>query len=172
METSDEQRGASIAEELESRFTRVLADQGYDLIDVTFRREQRGWVLRFTVDRIGGGLTVDEGVKLSRELSAAIDADPRLDHMLSGPYHLEVSSPGIFRTLRRPRDFERAWHKRIRVQWEDPASGKGVTSVGELERYGDGSLVLKTEDGQVLDIPESAIRQARLEPVLPFGGKK
>lgn len=171
--TSSSPKGAQtssrIEDELDERFTPLLAERGYDLYEVTYRRERRGWILRFTVDRHGGNLTIEEGVKLSRELSAAIDADPRLDHLLSGPYHLEVSSPGIFRTLSRARDFERSWGKRIKVIWKEPSEGRVMETVGKLAGYGEGKLTLRTEADQLLEIDHGSIQSVRLEPELPFG---
>lgn len=159
-----------IEEELESRIGPFLEDRGYDLVEVTYRRERRGWVLRFTADRIGGGLTVDEGVRLSRELGALIESDPHLDRLLAGPYHLEVSSPGIFRELKRSKDFERAWGKRVRVHWEDE-SGEAREAQGTVAAFGDGALRLEV-DGEVLDIEEDRLLKVRLDPELPFGKRK
>lgn len=170
-ESLDGRSPARIEAELEERFTPFLLERGFDLFEVTFRRERRGMVLRFTVDRVGGGLTVNEGVKLSRDLSAAIDADPRLDQLLSGPYNLEVSSPGIFRPLKRAKDFERSWGKRIKVWWEEPGEGRILESVGYLAGYGEGKLTL-TIDGKELVIAAAAVQNARLEPELMFDKNK
>ncbi len=155
--------------ELDDRFGSYLAERGFDLVEVTYRTEHRGKVLRFTVDRVGGGLTVDEGVKLTREIGALIEADSRLDSLLPGPYNLEVSSPGIFRTLSRPRDFERAWGKRIKLRWR-PGDGAAEEVIGVLKAYGDGKVVLEA-DGETIEVDTSSVIKARLEPELPFGRK-
>jgi ribosome maturation factor RimP len=74
-----------------------LVDQaGVSLYDL----EHSGGVLRVTVDREGG---VDIGVigRLTRQISHLLDEeDP-----LPGHYTLEVSSPGLERTLRTPEHF-------------------------------------------------------------------
>lgn len=158
---------ARVAEELDARLAPLLEERGFDLVELTYRRERRGWVLRVTVDKVGGGFTVDDAVGLSRELGALIDADPRLDALLVGPYHLEVSSPGIFRELKRPRDFERAWGKRVRVRYVD-ATGRPLEVRGRVRAYGDGALVLATDDGELM-IDEPTLVQVRLDPELKFG---
>lgn len=74
----------------------LVADAGASLYDL----EYAGGVLRVTVEREGG---VDLGLiaQLTREISRALDeADP-----IAGQYTLEVSSPGLERTLRRPEHF-------------------------------------------------------------------
>lgn len=157
-----------IEQELEARFVPLVEERGFELVETTYRREQRGWVLRFTVERVGGGLTVDEGVRLSREFGALIEADPHLDRLLAGPYHLEVSSPGIFRELKRPRDFERAWGKRVRVQWT-ATDGRSREAVGRLDAYGDGVLRLQdASPDEETEIGIDSLQKVRLDPELPF----
>lgn len=155
-----------VEDELLARLGPALEERGLELVEITWRRERQGWVLRFTVDRVGGGFRVEDGVRLSRDLSSLIEADPHLDRLLVGPYHLEVSSPGIFRELKRPRDFERAWGKRVFVRW---AEGPNVVreASGRLDGYGDGRLRLAVND-QTIEIDIEALRLARLDPELPF----
>lgn len=74
----------------------LLEDLGVDLWDL----ELAGGVLRVTVDR-PGGVGIDDIARLTRALSHALDdADP-----VAGSYTLEVSSPGLERTLRTPEHF-------------------------------------------------------------------
>ena len=155
-----------VEDELLARFEPMLTERGLELVEITYRREQRGWVLRFTVDRVGGGFRVEDGVRLSRELGSTIEADPHLDRLLVGPYYLEVSSPGIFRELKRPRDFERAWGKRVLVRWA-PEPGTSREASGILDGYGDGQLRLTVEN-ETLEIDLAGVSLVRLDPELPF----
>lgn len=69
---------------------------GASLYDV----EHAGGVLRITVQR-DGGVDIDVIGKLTRQISHLLDEeDP-----LPGQYTLEVSSPGLERTLRTPEHF-------------------------------------------------------------------
>ncbi len=69
---------------------------GASLYDV----EHTGGVLRITVQR-DGGVDIDVIGKLTRQISHLLDEeDP-----LPGQYTLEVSSPGLERTLRTPEHF-------------------------------------------------------------------
>lgn len=66
--------------------------------------ELAGGILRITVDRRVGGVGIDLIGRLTRDISHLLDeADP-----IPGQYTLEVSSPGLERTLRRPEHFSRA----------------------------------------------------------------
>lgn len=88
----------SVPERVRAVITPVVASRDLELFDL----EQAGPVLRITVDRPGG---VDIGTiaEVTRAVSRALDEhDP-----IAGGYTLEVSSPGLERTLRTPRHW--AW---------------------------------------------------------------
>jgi ribosome maturation factor RimP len=72
-------------------------------------------------------------------MSAALD---RVDPFPGGRYTLEVSSPGVERPLRRPRDFARAVGETVTVR---------TRSGGEGERRFTGRLTSADEEGFVLD---------------------
>jgi len=78
----------------------VVAAVNAELYDL----ELAGGVLRITVDRPIEGVGIDLIGRLTRDISHILDeADP-----IPGQYTLEVSSPGLERTLRRPEHFARA----------------------------------------------------------------
>ena len=87
-----------MAEELFALLAPVLADSALELIDV----EVRSGVVLVTVDR-EGGVDLDALTQANRAVSTLLDEhDP-----LPGHYTLEVSSPGVERTLRTPGHFAR-----------------------------------------------------------------
>src|SRR5919199_4118262 len=75
-----------------------LATSGLELVDV----EHTGKLLRVTVDR-PGGVDLDAISDATRLVSDALD---RTD-VVPGRYVLEVSSPGVERSLRTPEHFRR-----------------------------------------------------------------
>lgn len=78
-----------------------MRSEGLILVELIWRREPVGRVLRLIVDRPEGGVTLDECALVSRQASHLLDVeDP-----IAEPYHLEVSSPGLTRRLKTPRDF-------------------------------------------------------------------
>src|ERR1700744_6301678 len=76
----------------------LLEAAGLDPWDV----EISGDALRFLVDR-PGGVDMDALTAASHALSPMLD--DREDLVPAGRYQLEVSSPGIERTLRRPEQY-------------------------------------------------------------------
>jgi ribosome maturation factor RimP len=89
----------------------VIEGAGLELVDVTFGRQGGRGILRIVVDR-EGGVDLDTIARLSEKVSRRLD----LEGFEPGPYALELSSPGVERPLRRPRDFRRALGERVRVR--------------------------------------------------------
>ncbi len=90
----------------------VVSAHGAELCDFELKNEN-GWVLRVYVERRGAMVdklsTKDAAVDLelcsniARDLSPALDVSDPIPHR----YSLEVGSPGVERTLRRPEEFVR-----------------------------------------------------------------
>lgn len=99
-----------IAQQIHGLIEPVLTDLGFELVEVQFRREQHGQVLRIVIFS-EAGIGVDDCAKVSREVSRILDVEDRIDQA----YSLEVSSPGLDRPLESARDFARyrGWQVRI-----------------------------------------------------------
>jgi len=136
---------------------------GYDMeiVDIDYRREGRGHVLRFYLDRPDGGVTIDELTTMSRRLGDAIE----VAELIPGHYTLEVSSPGINRRLRQPEHFRRYIGKRVRVRLVEPSDGRRGF-LGILQEVRDEGVVLATADGERAIAFES-IAQANYEHEFP-----
>jgi ribosome maturation factor RimP len=121
----------------------LLEDQGLELVDV----EQSASVLRVTVDRTeGGGIDLDTVARASELVSAALDrVDP-----IPGRYTLEVSSPGVERSLRTPTHFRRCLGETVAVKTRPGTDGErrlegtleaadeqGITVAGRTLAYAD-----------------------------------
>lgn len=107
-----------------------------EIVDIDYRREGRGNVLRFYLDRAEGGVTIDELTTMSRRLGDVIE----VHDLVPGRYTLEVSSPGINRRLRQPDHFRRYIGKRVRVRTLEPSDGRR-TFVGVLRDVRAGGIV-------------------------------
>ncbi|MGH7819636.1 MAG: ribosome maturation factor RimP [Candidatus Binatia bacterium] len=121
----------------------ILAERGLDLVDLEFRREAHGQVLRLLVDR-EGGIDLDSLSHVSRELSAHLD----VADVVEGTYTLEVSSPGINRPLRKPEHFVRYLGKKVRVRTLEPLDGQR-NFVGGLRTVTAGGITLEAAGGEV-----------------------
>lgn len=153
-------RAAPAAEELVLAQARPLADtlceaEGLELVELQYRRERGGRILRLFIDK-PGGVTLEDCAAVSRELGDLLDVHlPGL-----GPYHLEVSSPGPNRPLARAEDFERFQGRRARVRVRGTLDGQKNFS-GVLEGLAGRAVRLKTARGTVA-IPIDAISKAHL----------
>ena len=97
----------------------LCESRGLELVHVEYQRESGGRILRLYIDRTGG-VTLDDCVELSRQLSDLLDV--YLDAV--GPYSLEVTSPGLDRPLAKKTDFERFKGNRARIKTARPYAGR------------------------------------------------
>ena len=121
----------------------LVTHEGLEIVDVEFRRESRGTVLRLYLDRCGGGgVSLDDLTRVSRQLGDVLD----VHNAVPGSYNLEVSSPGINRRLRRPDHFQRYLGKKVRVRTAGPLQGRR-SFMGVLEAVNAEGIVVETADG-------------------------
>jgi ribosome maturation factor RimP len=132
----------------------AVESTGLELVEVTFRREGGRRILRVTVDR-DGGVDLDVIAQASERVSRRLD----LEDFASGPYELEVSSPGVERPLRRVRDFERQVGEKVKVKSAEPIEGSR-THTGTLSATDGDTITVATEAGE-RRIPLDRIASAR-----------
>jgi ribosome maturation factor RimP len=122
----------------------LVTHEDLEIVDVEFRRETRGMVLRLYLDRRGGvgGVSLDDLTRVSRQLGDVLD----VHNAIPGSYNLEVSSPGINRRLRRPDHFQRYLGKKVRVRTAGPLDGRRAF-VGVLEAVNSDGIVMGTTEG-------------------------
>jgi ribosome maturation factor RimP len=169
----------------------IVRAHGAELVDLEFKPDRGGWVLRLYVEKEGalaGRLsTRDAAVDLelcagiSRDLSPALDVADLIAHA----YHLEVGSPGVERPLRREGDFDRFAGEKIKIKLHRDAAPTTAPSVppdgtvaaasegrpirvviGTLKGMVDGKVRVE-EGGRTHDVPLASIESARL--VFEFG---
>ena len=113
----------------------VISAAGFELESVRLGRAGRRGLLRVVVDG-EHGVSTDDIAAVSRAVAKQIDAS---DVMGSGPYTLEVSSPGVDRPLTEPRHWRRAAGRLVRVPVAgDPLEGRVLTA-------GDTGVVLEID---------------------------
>ncbi|RGS74503.1 MULTISPECIES: ribosome maturation factor RimP [unclassified Mitsuokella] len=97
----------------------LLAGQDViELVDVEYVKEH-DWYLRVYIDK-PGGIDIEDCQDLSEKLEAELDKR----NVIADSYILEVSSPGIDRVLRKPRDFVREEGKAVDITLFAPRDGK------------------------------------------------
>jgi len=129
--------------EAETLIRPVIEGSGLELVDVAFRRESGRRVLRVVVDR-EGGVDVDTIAELAEKVSRRLD----VEGFAPGPYALEVSSPGIERPLKLPRDFARRVGDNVKVKTTTPIEGR-TNITGELVSADDDGIAVAAAGGEL-----------------------
>ena len=132
----------------------IAQAQGVTLWDVRFVKEGSEHYLRLTLDK-EGGVGIADCEAFSRAVDPVLDeADP-----IRESYFLEVSSPGLGRSLTREEHFAAMMGRQVRVHTIRPVEGER-DFVGALAAY-DGGVTLETEDG-VRRLEKSEIASVKL----------
>jgi len=129
--------------DIEALVRPVVESSGLELVEAAFHRDGGRRVLRVTVDR-EGGVDLDAISEASERLSRRLDLE---DAVPGGRYTLEVSSPGIERPLRAPRDYERRVGEKLKVKTAEPMEGSR-THAGRLVAADAEGIVVATGQGE------------------------
>jgi len=142
---------------VERLVTPILTDLHLELYDLEFR----GGTLRITVDTPSGD--DKKGVDLETIALATRLISRELDHEdpVPGHYTLEVSSPGLERTLRTPAHFTRSLGATVAVRLRDIEEGGERRIHGTLEAADDSSITVRTEQGDERSVPYTHIDRAK-----------
>ena len=133
---------------------KVIAEGNLSLVDVEFVKE-REWYLRIFIDK-PGGIDLEDCQFVSHGISDWLDEiDP-----ISAAYHLEVSSPGLDRPLKKEADLERNIGNIIVATFFGPWEGK-KNWIGSLDRFDKETLFMKIDE-EVFELPRRQIAQIRL----------
>ncbi len=134
----------------------VLEELGLELVEMQFRREQNGWVLRLIIDK-QDGVGLDDCATASREISQLLDIEDFIDQA----YKLEVSSPGLDRPLKSMADFQRYIGRKARIKTIESIAGEHVF-IGKIQQTEGETIILEVGRKEVT-IPFSQVSKARLE---------
>ncbi|HEB68842.1 MAG TPA: ribosome maturation factor RimP [Desulfobulbus sp.] len=148
-------QAVNIIEHVEGFIAPLLAEMNIELVEIQFRREGHGWVLRLFIDR-QGGVTLEDCTAVSREVSRYLEVEDPIEQA----YHLEVSSPGLERPLKKKDDFIRFAGRRARIKMLEKIGDQRVF-IGTLKGVEQEDVVL-TIDGQPHHFPLAGISRARL----------
>lgn len=152
---------AVVAEKVEGLLREPMGALGFQLLDVQYRFEGR-WVLRLLIDK-PGGIGIDDCSAVSELAGRILD----IEDPVPSPFSLEVSSPGIFRPLKRLEDYRQCIGKLARFSLVPEATENGKKRIvrGTITEVRDTALLVECE-GKSLELPMEGIRSARLDPDL------
>ncbi|GAB2756404.1 ribosome maturation factor RimP [Salinifilum aidingensis] len=125
----------AVTAQLEPVVAEAVAAMGFDLEELDVQPAGRRKLVKVVVDA-DGGVGTDAISEVSRAVSKVLDG---YEHVLTGSYTLEVTSPGVDRPLTRARHWRRARYRLVSITL---TSGESFTArVGEADDEGVSVLV-------------------------------
>lgn len=143
-----------IEQTVEKLVLNCIEDSGLELVDVEYVRE-RDWFLRIYIDK-PGGIGVEDCQWLSQRVGDKLDETD----FIRDSYYLEVSSPGLDRPLKKPKDFIRHIGEKVELHAFAPINGQKVI-VGKLLGLVENTIAIEVE-GIEVGIPKDKISLVRL----------
>ncbi len=152
---------SDIAERVEALLAEPIRSAGCRLLEVQYH-EGRGSVLRLLVDR-EPAISLDDLSAISELAGRILDVE---DPILQA-YSLEVSSPGVFRSLKERKHFEQSIGKvaRLTLAPEVLPERKRRTVRGVVLAIAADAVTVQVGEEAVC-VPLDGIRAARLDPDL------
>ena len=122
----------------EDLLTPIAEANGVKIYDVEYVKEGSDYYLRAYIDK-EGGVNIDDCEAVSRALSDVLDKED----FISDPYILEVSSPGLGRTLKKDRHLEYSLGEEVELKLYKPLNGTKDFE-GTLKSYDKDNITLIT----------------------------
>jgi ribosome maturation factor RimP len=122
---------------------RVASSSGLEVVEIEFLGGGKARMLRVFLDKASAGtdplagVTHEDCANFSREFGTILD----VEDVMPGSYTLEVSSPGLDRTLIKAADFTRFVGSRLKLTTRQPVDNNRHFE-GRLESFKDGRLTL------------------------------
>ena len=136
----------------------TLPGMGYELVDVELTAQG---ILRVFIDK-EGGITVEDCATVSNHLSRVFMVED-VDYK-----HLESSSPGLDRPLKKAADFVRFTGSMVKLKTRLPVDGQ-KNFIGRIESFDDAAqTIVLAFDGKTAQIELSNVDKARIKPEFKF----
>ena len=134
----------------------IIEKNGFELVDVEYVKEGSDWYLRAYIDK-PEGVNIIDCENVSRALSEEMD---KVD-FIADAYILEVSSPGLGRTLKKEKHFMKSMGLEVEVRTYKPID-KCKEFVGILVNYENGDVTIEMEEGVTRTFAKADVALVRL----------
>ncbi|NOZ62490.1 MAG: ribosome maturation factor RimP [Calditrichaeota bacterium] len=136
----------------------VIESNNAELVDLELKGRRGNQILRVFVDT-DDGITLRHCEKISRDLSDFFDQKD----LISGRYRLEVSSPGLDRPLKTPRDFRRNLNRKVRIDFVN-RDGENLRLEGKIKLAEEKMIFIEAENRDIA-VPLDQIKLAKILPL-------
>jgi len=148
----------SVTQLVEDLILDFVEAQGMELVDVEFVKEGQHRYLRVFIDKEEDKISLDDCKVVSTFLNEKMDElDPIKEN-----YFLEISSPGLERPLKKPRDYEKNQGKVVQAKLFSPIDGRKIID-GILIGLEDNKVSIDIGD-EVIVVPKDKI--SLIKPVV------
>lgn len=142
----------NIESKVENLLKNIIENLGYELYDVLYEKEGKDYYLRIIIDK-PSGIDINDCEKVNNEINDILDEADYIKEQ----YFLEVSSPGIERTLRKEKHFLSQIGNEISIKLFKPIN-KQKELIGILEEYNEKELTIKTDESTIkIDLKDIAL---------------
>lgn len=141
-----------------SYFTEILTPLNYEVVEVEYKKDSIGNLLCFYIDRMDDDIiSVEDCEYVSKIISDKLDeVDP-----ISDSYYLEVSSPGLEREFRFPKDYRRNLQQKVCVKLYGAIENKKEWT-GILKDFDEQQIVLLINNKKEIIIERDKIASIKL----------
>ncbi|MFQ5455673.1 MAG: ribosome maturation factor RimP [Nitrospirota bacterium] len=148
---------ADVIANIESIIKPIIDSLGLELIEIDYRGDRKKGIVRVYIDK-ENGVNIDECAKASRLISQGLDVGDHIYHS----YVLEVSSPGLDRSLKKPFEYIKYKGRKVKIRTCTPVNNQNFFSgiIGELKNK---RVELIIEKGENVYIALEDISVAKLE---------
>jgi ribosome maturation factor RimP len=134
-----------------------LATQlNYELYDIEYVKEGSDYILRIYIDK-PGGVNIIDCEQFSRAIAACLDED----EFIKDTYLLEVSSPGLGRTLKKEKHLQKSLGSLVDVKCYKPDDNGQKTYSGTLQNF-DSETITLLDGEQTRILPRTNIAKIQL----------
>ena len=124
----------------EALLTPIAEENGVSIYDVEYVKEGRDWYLRAYIDKENGG-DINDCEAVSRAFSDVLDKED----FVEDAYIMEVSSPGLGRTLKKDKHLEKSLGQEVELKTYKPID-KCKEFVGILKSYDKDTVTIAMEE--------------------------
>lgn len=146
-------------ERLHTLIQPILKELDLELVEIVLKKESSQRILDIVIDR-DNNINLDECAAASRKISLILD----VEDLFPFEYFLEVGSPGIFRELKKEKDFHHYLNHRVKAIYHSSFKGK-KQFVGILRRYECSEVTIEGKK-QTLTIEFEHLKKIHLFPDL------
>lgn len=142
----------NIEAKVEKLLEEIIIRLGYSLYDVIYAKEGKDYYLRIVIDK-PEGIDINDCENVNNAINDILD---EADY-IKDQYFLEVSSPGLERTLRKEKHFMSQIGKEVNIKLFKPIN-KQKELIGILKEYNNKEILIETEKETIkIDLKDIAL---------------